>query len=190
MENKYFLGVDIGSTTIKAVLLTTEGKVKHSTYQRTRPVESAKLTCSGHCSNCGHCNLGSLKVIVDDFLKEAEVKREDILFTGVTGSQIVEDLDRFIPYDFHVSEVSAHVAGATHYYPNCKAILDVGGQDSKAMLYNDSMQMWVSKMSGICAAGTGAFLDSVALKLGIPVEEMAERSIMIPGWNFPVSVLF
>ena len=64
---------------------------------------------------------------------------------------------------------------ALHYYPNCKAILDVGGQDSKAMLYNDSMQMWTSKMSGICAAGTGAFLDSVALKLGIPVEEMASK---------------
>ena len=175
MENKYFLGVDIGSTTIKAVLLAGDGTVKHSTYQRTRPVESAKLTCSGHCSNCGHCNLGSLKAIVDEFLSEAGVTREDILFTGVTGSQIVEDLDRFIPYDFHVSEVSAHVAGALHFYPDCKAILDVGGQDSKAMLYNESMQMWVSKMSGICAAGTGAFLDSVALKLGIPVEEMAEK---------------
>ena len=175
MKNKYFLGIDIGSTTIKAVLLTEEGKVKHTTYQRTRPVESAKLICSGHCSNCGHCNLGALKVIVEDFLEEAGVSKEEILHTGVTGSQIVEDLDRFISYDFHVSEVSAHVAGAMHYYPDCKAILDVGGQDSKAMLYSDSMQMWTSKMSGICAAGTGAFLDSVALKLGIPVEEMAEK---------------
>lgn len=175
MKQKHYLGIDIGSTTLKAVLLDGHGKVLHTTYKRTKPVESAKLTCSGHCSNCGHCNLGSLKVTIDDFLAETGINRKDITCTAVTGSQIVEDLSRFIPYDFHISEVSAHVAGALHYYPDCKAILDVGGQDSKAMLYSDSMGMWTSKMSGICAAGTGAFLDSVALKLGIPVEEMASK---------------
>ena len=72
--------------------------------------------------------------------------------------------------------MSAHVAGAQHYYPDCKAILDVGGQDSKAMIFNDHMNMWNSKMSGICAAGTGAFLDSVAVKLGVPIEKMAEMA--------------
>ena len=86
-----------------------------------------------------------------------------------TGSQIVED----IPYDLKVSEVSAHVEGAIKYYPDCKAILDVGGQDSKAMIYKEGMKMWTSKMSGICAAGIGAFLDSVAVKLGVPIEDMA-----------------
>ena len=94
----------------------------------------------------------------------------------MTGSQIVEDTADFVPYDFRVSEVTAHVAGARHYYPDCKAILDVGGQDSKAMVFNDRMKMWNYKMSGICAAGTGAFLDSVAVKLNVPVEEMADRA--------------
>ncbi len=172
---KYYLGIDVGTTTFTAVLMTSDGKVTHTVYRRTRPVESGKLTCSGRCSNCGHCNLGALKKTVEEFLAEAGLTMKNVGCTVVTGSQIVEDTRKFLNFDFQVSEVSAHVAGALHYYPDCRAILDVGGQDSKAMIYNDGMQMWTSKMSGICAAGTGAFLDSVALKLNIPVEEMADK---------------
>ena len=98
-----------------------------------------------------------------------------MLCTIVTGSQIVDGLDKFVKYDAYISEVSAHVAGARHYYPDCKCILDVGGQDSKAMLFDEDMEMWMAKMSGICAAGTGAFLDSVAAKLNVPVSEMADK---------------
>ena len=98
-----------------------------------------------------------------------------IAHTVVTGSQVVDDLSRFVHFDTFVSEVSAHIAAASHYYPDCRAVLDVGGQDSKAMLFDDDMQIWVAKMSGICAAGTGAFLDSVAAKLSVPVEELADR---------------
>lgn len=175
MMEKYYLGIDIGSTTFKAVLLTEDGKVFHSTYQRTKPVDSGRLTCSGRCSSCGACNMGSVKKIVEAFLAEAGIAQEAVCCTVVTGSQIVEDTRRFIHYDFQVSEVSAHVAGARHFHPEVKAILDVGGQDSKAMIYNEAMGMWTSKMSGICAAGTGAFLDSVAAKLNVPVEQMAEK---------------
>lgn len=175
-EQKHYLGIDIGSTTFKAVLMSEDGKVEHSTYQRTKPVESARVTCISKCSACGHCNLGALKKTVDAFLAEAGISMDDIRCTVVTGSQIVDGMKRFINYDFQVSEVSAHVAGALHFHPHVKAILDVGGQDSKAMIYNEKMGMWTSKMSGICAAGTGAFLDSVALKLGIPVEEMADKA--------------
>ena len=88
---------------------------------------------------------------------------------------MVDDLSRFVRFDTFVSEVSAHIAAASHYYPDCRAVLDVGGQDSKAMLFDDAMKIWVAKMSGICAAGTGAFLDSVAAKLSVPVEEMANH---------------
>lgn len=175
MDKHYFLGVDIGSTTLKAVLLTARGKVHHTLYRRTRPLPDAQLSCTGLCHRCGACNLGAIGKTINDFLAAGGVKAEDVLGTVVTGSQIVDELHRFLKYDVYVSEVSAHVAGARHYYPDCRAILDVGGQDSKAMLYNEAMGMWQSKMSGICAAGTGAFLDSVAAKLDVPVEEMAER---------------
>jgi predicted CoA-substrate-specific enzyme activase len=174
MNKKYYLGIDIGSTTLKAVVLTPEGKVRHTMYQRTKPLPEARLACSGKCAHCGQCNLGSLAKTIDDFLATAGTESDDIACTVVTGSQVVEDLGQFLNYDRFVSEVSAHVAGARHYYPDCMAILDVGGQDSKAMLFNRDMQMWMSKMSGICAAGTGAFLDSVAAKLNVPIDKMAD----------------
>jgi activator of 2-hydroxyglutaryl-CoA dehydratase/benzoyl-CoA reductase/2-hydroxyglutaryl-CoA dehydratase subunit BcrC/BadD/HgdB len=170
-----FLGIDIGSTTIKAVLINEKRKVHHSLYQRTKAAETPNPSCGGRCSACGTCHLGSLRETIRDFLSCAGATMKDVLCTAVTGSQVVEDTRRFLPYDIAVSEVSAHFVGAQHGYPDCKAILDVGGQDSKAMLYSEPMKIWVSKMSGICAAGTGAFLDSVAAKLGIPVEEMAGK---------------
>jgi len=174
---KLFLGIDIGSTTFKAVLLNGEGRVRHTLYQRTKPADTGRVRCTGVCSGCGACNFGQLRQTVYQFLKDAGVDSlKQITCTVVTGSQIVEDTKDFVPYDFRVSEVTAHVAGARHYYPDCKAILDVGGQDSKAMVFNDSMKMWNYKMSGICAAGTGAFLDSVAAKLNVPVSEMSDRA--------------
>ena len=173
---KLFLGIDIGSTTFKAVLMNDRGKVRHKIYQRTQPVDSGRVRCSGVCARCGACNLGQLRHTVDEFLQAAGLSGLDAIeCTVVTGSQIVEDTADFIPYDFRVSEVTAHVAGARHYYPDCSAILDVGGQDSKAMVFNPRMRMWNYKMSGICAAGTGAFLDNIAAKLGVPVNEMANH---------------
>ena len=173
---KLYLGIDIGSTTFKAVLMNERGKVRQTIYQRTRPADTGRVRCSGVCSKCGACNFGQLRQTVDKFLQDAGVPGlHCITCTVVTGSQIVEDTADFIPYDFRISEVTAHVAGARHYHPECKAILDVGGQDSKAMVFNENMNMWNYKMSGICAAGTGAFLDSVAAKLDVPIDKMADK---------------
>ena len=172
----HFLGIDIGSTTFKAVLISEKGKVRHSLYQRTKSTSgNEKLSCMGRCQECGSCNLGSIKKMIEDFLSSSGINKKNIISTAVTGSQIIEETTKIIDYDFHVSEVSAHIAGAAHYYPECEAILDVGGQDSKAMIYSHKMGLWTSKMSGICAAGTGAFLDGVAAKLNIPVENMADK---------------
>ncbi len=176
MENLY-LGIDIGSTTLKLVLLNETGKILNSLYQRTKPADSGRVRCSGSCNRCGACNFGQLRQTVDRFLKDCGIDSlSSISCTGVTGSQIVEDTHDFIPYDFKISEVAAHVAGARRFYPECEAILDVGGQDSKAMVFNRETNMWNCKMSGICAAGTGAFLDSVAIKLNVPIEEMPARA--------------
>ena len=173
---KYFLGIDIGSTTLKAVLLDNGWKVLNSLYQRTKPAKAKPVSCAGRCFECGVCNVGALKNTITTFLSDAGLTTKDVACTVVTGSQIVEDTKDFIKYDYKVSEVTAHVEGAQQFYPDCQAILDVGGQDSKAMIYNEEMKMWTSKMSGICAAGTGAFLDSVAVKLAVPVEEMADKA--------------
>jgi len=173
MGKALFLGIDIGSTTLKAVLLDAEGAVIRTLYRRTEAQPRAATSCIGACQFCGKCNLGAVSKTLGEWLDETGIARADVAHTAVTGSQVVDDFSRFVQYDLFVSEVSAHVAGARHFYPDCQAVLDVGGQDSKAMRFNARMQMWTSKMSGICAAGTGAFLDAVAAKLNVPVEEMA-----------------
>ena len=172
---KLYLGIDIGSTTYKAVVLSQGGKVLATTYQRTQPVDSGRLACTGRCSGCGNCSMGAVRKTTDDFLKKAGFTFTDMAAIVVTGSQIVGDTNRFIPFDFQVSEVSAHVAGAKFFYPDVDAIIDCGGQDSKCMVFNPKMDLWTSMMSGVCAAGTGSYLDSVAAKLGVPVEEIAGK---------------
>ena len=174
-DNRKYLGIDIGSTTFKAVVMDEGGNILHTTYQRTKPVDSGPVACSGRCTSCGRCNMGAVRKTVMQFLSDAGLTQDDISCTVVTGSQIVEDTKRVIKYDFQVSEVSAHVAGAKHYYPDVNAIIDCGGQDSKCMIYNEKMGMWLSMMSGVCAAGTGSYLDSVAAKLGVPVEEISNK---------------
>ena len=175
MDRPLFLGVDVGSTTLKAVLLPVDGKILHHLYQRMQSNSQAVIECAGSCRTCGRCNLGAVAKTLNDFLNQSGASRDQVAYTVVTGSQVVDDLSRFVHFDTFVSEVSAHIAAASHYYPDCRAVLDVGGQDSKAMLFDDAMEIWVAKMSGICAAGTGAFLDSVAAKLSVPVEELADH---------------
>ncbi len=139
MENKkrLYLGIDIGSTTFKAVLMNEAGELLHSMYSRTKPVESGTVACTGKCKSCGRCNMGAIRKTVAKFLKDSGVTKADLRCTAVTGSQIVEDTKRFIDFDIHISEVSAHVAGAKHYHPDVDAIIDCGGQDSKCMIYNE-----------------------------------------------------
>ena len=174
-EEKRYLGIDIGSTTFKAVLLSASGKVLRTVYKRTQPVESAKVSCTGHCNACGRCSGGAVKRLTLEFLKVCGITFDDISALVVTGSQIVEETRKFIPYDFQVSEVTAHVAGAKFLHPDVDAIIDCGGQDSKCMVYNPPMNLWTSMMSGVCAAGTGSFLDSVAQKLGVKIEDVADK---------------
>ena len=174
-QKKRYLGIDIGSTTFKAVLLSEDGEVLRTVYKRTQPVESAKVSCTGHCNACGHCSGGAVKRLALEFLKVCGTSFDALSALVVTGSQIVEDTKKFIPFDFQVSEVTAHVAGAKFLHPDVDAIIDCGGQDSKCMVYNPPMNLWTSMMSGVCAAGTGSFLDSVAQKLGVKIEDVADK---------------
>lgn len=174
--SKFYFGIDLGSTTLKCAIMKENGDIFATLYERTKPSTERLLNCSGRCLECGTCNIGSVKKSVNDFFEAYGLSFDDIERTIVTGSQIAEGSEEFIEYDGFISEVTAHISGANLFHPECKAILDVGGQDSKAMLFNTGMQMWTSKMSGICAAGTGAFLDSVANKIDVPIESLSDMA--------------
>jgi predicted CoA-substrate-specific enzyme activase len=70
------------------------------------------------------------------------------------------------------TEISCHAKGAYHYFPFSSTIIDIGGQDNKIIKVDQSGRRTSFKMNRKCAAGTGAFLEEMALRLDVPLEEM------------------
>ena len=70
------------------------------------------------------------------------------------------------------TEISCHAKGAYHYFPFSITIIDIGGQDNKIIKVDQSGRRTSFKMNRKCAAGTGAFLEEMALRLDVPLDEM------------------
>ena len=83
MEKKRYLGIDIGSTTFKAVLLGEDGKVERTVYKRTQPIDSGKVACTGHCSGCGACGGGGA-------LADAGLQQEQVLTSATFISRMTQ----------------------------------------------------------------------------------------------------
>lgn len=76
-----------------------------------------------------------------------------------------------------ITEIKAHALGARYFYPGCRTVLDVGGQDSKVISLDDSGRVTNFQMNDKCAAGTGRFLEIMATSLGIPLSEFGEEAL-------------
>jgi predicted CoA-substrate-specific enzyme activase len=70
-----------------------------------------------------------------------------------------------------VSEIKAHALGARRLFPDCRSILDIGGQDTKALTLNENGDLLKFEMNDRCAAGTGKFLEFMARGMGVALEE-------------------
>ena len=70
------------------------------------------------------------------------------------------------------TEISCHAKGAYHYFPFSITIIDIGGQDNKIIKVDQFGRRTSFKMNRKCAAGTGAFLEEMALRLDVPLDEM------------------
>ncbi|MFH1262902.1 MAG: acyl-CoA dehydratase activase [Pseudomonadota bacterium] len=149
-----YLGVDIGSTSTKAILIDDAGNVVADIYRKTSgdPIGATKLLFRGLRN-----------------LAKGKNSELTILGSGTTGSgrKIVGVV---IGADAVVNEISAHVAGATHVDPTIDTIFEIGGQDSKYMHLVDG-NIRDSNMNYVCAAGTGSFVEEQAIKLGFKISE-------------------
>lgn len=76
-----------------------------------------------------------------------------------------------------VSEIKAHAAGARHLYPDCRTVIDVGGQDSKVTLLSASGEVQKFEMNDRCAAGTGKFLEMVASTLEVSIDGLGDLAL-------------
>ena len=154
--NMYVMGIDSGSTSTNAVIMNGDRKIVASAVVRT----GAK---SGE----------SAQRILDEVLSEAGLKREDISWIVSTGYGRVS-----IPFaDENVTEISCHGRGAHYFNPAVRTILDIGGQDSKAIRLNEKGEVADFVMNDKCAAGTGRFLEMIARSLEVDVDELGSIAL-------------
>ena len=161
MENKrkIRLGMDIGSTTAKVMAVNELNEVLYSKYVRHHArVRKALLDC-----------LEELETVVGDLAVSVRM-------TGSIGMGVAEKYA--LPF---VQEVVAATHAIREAYPGVQSLIDIGGEDAKVVFFKDEEAKDL-RMNGNCAGGTGAFIDQMAVILGVEVEELdglAARSTKI-----------
>ena len=152
----YVMGIDSGSTSTNAVILNGNREIVASAVIRT----GAK---SGE----------SAQRILEEILQKANLQRSDLTKIVSTGYGRVS-----IPFaDENVTEISCHGKGAHYLNPEIRTILDIGGQDSKAIHLNEKGDVTDFVMNDKCAAGTGRFLEMMARTLEVDISELGPLSL-------------
>lgn len=144
------VGLDIGSTTIKCVVINDEDKIIFSLYRR-------------HYS---HIKENLLKILNE--VNEQNIDLSDA-YIGMSGSAGMGIADCF-GIDF-VQEVYATRVSANHYLKDVDCIIELGGEDAKILFLTHGLEV---RMNGTCAGGTGAFIDQMATLLNISINQMNE----------------
>lgn len=80
-----------------------------------------------------------------------------------------------------LTEITCHARGAHEWYPRARTIIDIGGQDTKVIRLNAHGRTADYRMNAKCAAGTGTFLESIAVRLALPLSEMDALALRATG---------
>lgn len=152
-----FAGIDIGSTTSKAVLIDENKEVLnfsviHTSFNRDKSGQD----------------------VLDEALKKICLTREDvkyILSTGY-GRRSLTIANKVLP------EIICHSTGTKFLYPDVRTIIDIGGQDSKAISLDEKGMITKFEMNDKCAAGTGRFFEVLTDRLlNVPMDELGPLSL-------------
>jgi (R)-2-hydroxyacyl-CoA dehydratese activating ATPase len=154
-------GIDVGSTTTKAVILSCEKGTEEN-----RKILGKSFIQTGF----NHEKASSEAYLMA--LENGEVSRDDIDFVVGTGYG-----RNNIPFaNKKVTEIACHGTGAFYYFPTGRTIIDIGGQDSKVIKLNPKGRVVDFAMNEKCAAGTGRFIEVMANVLQVELEEMGKLS--------------
>ena len=149
----FYFGIDVGSTTVKiAILDQNENLVSHR-YQR-------------HYSDCWK----TLQELIEEVHREFSESTMKIAVTGSGGMSISEHLN--ISF---IQEVIAGSKAIERYLPDTDVVIELGGEDAKITFYGNGVDQ---RMNGICAGGTGAFIDQMAILLktdAVGLDELAQN---------------
>ncbi len=152
----YVIGIDSGSTSTNAVVMDQDKKIKAFSVVRTGAKSGVSADRALH-----------------EVLEKAGLAREDISLIVSTGYGRVS-----IEFaDENVTEISCHGKGAHYFNPSIRTILDIGGQDSKAIRLNENGEVKDFVMNDKCAAGTGRFLEMIARTLEVSLDELGKIAL-------------
>ncbi len=159
-SRQYLLGIDVGSTTVKFVLVDeAEDQVLWQDYQRHDTRQAEKV-------------LEFLQLLGKDFRIGPDNCR--LFLTGSGASVLTE----FIGGKF-VQEVNAVSMAIEKFHPEAGSVVELGGQDAKILIYKevleDGRKKKIFSMNDKCAGGTGAVIDKISAKLNIPAEELSQQ---------------
>jgi len=148
------MGIDVGSASSKVVIL-----------------KDGKEIVASCVAQVGTGTSGPDQVL-SEALEKSGLSRQEIskVVTTGYGRFAFEDSDR------QISEISCHAKGVYFQFPNARTIIDIGGQDAKAIRIDKNGTVQQFFMNDKCAAGTGRFLDVMARVLEITVSDLAEYS--------------
>ncbi|MBR5791479.1 MAG: 2-hydroxyacyl-CoA dehydratase [Ruminiclostridium sp.] len=146
------IGIDIGSTTVKVVVLDASNKLLFRSYER-------------HYSKARERTCETLRQLTD-MLSGQDVQ---LLITGSAGLGVAKASG----LDF-VQEVYATAAAVRTFIPGTDAVIELGGEDAKIIFFGGSIE---ERMNGSCAGGTGAFIDQMATLLNVTVPELDALSL-------------
>ena len=143
------MGIDIGSTTAKVVILNRDAGLEFSSYRR-HHVET----------------LATLLTILEETRHRLGDIQVDLLVTGSAGLGICEKFN--LPF---IQEVVASAEVVSQLYPAVRTLIDIGGEDAKMIFFNPDGRPDI-RMNGSCAGGTGAFIDEMATLMALPVSAL------------------
>lgn len=160
IKRKYYIGLDVGSTTVKAIVVDIEtDKILWDDYQR-------------HDTKQPEKTLELLKKIEED-LKITNPDEFRIFVTGSGGTGIGKHLGAKF-----VQEVNAVSLAVEKLYPNTGSVIELGGQDAKIIIFKEDPETGKKKkipsMNDKCAGGTGAVIDKINAKLKIPADKLCQ----------------
>lgn len=147
MEKILNVGIDVGSTTVKIVILDINKNILYSNYIR-------------HFSRVKETVLSELKKIKEQF-NDFKCK---VSITGSAGLGLSNKSN--IGF---VQEVHSSFIAVKEYYPSTDVVVELGGEDAKIIFLTNGVE---ERMNGSCAGGTGAFIDQMATLLGVSVNEL------------------
>lgn len=149
----YYLGIDIGSLSCDAVLINENKDILAASVIPT-----------------GVKNIESIARVKQNVMNEAGIAEADIRSTIATGYGRTRVEGR----SGAVTEITCHAKGVRHVLPDTRILIDIGGQDSKAMALDPDGNVADFAMNDKCAAGTGRFLEAMARVLEVDINQLGD----------------